>query len=146
MSRDRTNRRALNRRIGKYVKVTLTNAQLLALNTTPVQLVGALPNFVHTFDHMYITVPAQVTGATIGSATNLQVRYTNASGVQVSTNLSVTGLFDQTTLVQGYASDVGNYLTTVNAAFVLYLAGANVTGMTGTASIRLYYSTLPAQL
>lgn len=146
MSLSRTNRRSLNRRIRKYAKINLTNAQLLALHTTPVTLVAAMPNFVHLLEDYYITVPAQTTGATIGSATNLQVFYTNSSGVQVSQNLTVTGLFDQTSLVQGHAGAANSYLPTVNAPLVIYLAGANVTAMTGTASLRVYFRTVPAQL
>lgn len=146
MSLSRTNRRALNRRITKYMKFTLTNAQMLALNGTPITILAALPNFVHIVDALYLTCPAQVTGATIGSATGMVLKYTNGSGAAASGSAPVTGFLDQTTLTQSFADAAGTALPVANAAIVIQMAGANVTAMTGTVSGRLYFRTLPAQL
>jgi len=142
----RLTNKAENRRDMKYVKVTLTNAQMLALNTTPITVVSGITNFVHIVDSVYATCPAQTTGATIGSATGIVLKYTNGSGTSVTNSMPVTGFIDQTTLQQSFAIGVTGHLPTTGAPVVAYMAGGNVTGMTGTVSMRVYYRTFPAQL
>lgn len=147
MSASRTNRRSLNRRIEKYVRFSLTNAQMLALNTTPITVVTAPPaGFAHVVYAMYLTCPAQATGATIGSATGLVAKYTNSSGASVTQSAPVTGFLDQTTTVQAYASEANSYLPVAAAPIVLYMTGANVTGMTGGITGRIYIKTLPISI
>jgi hypothetical protein len=140
--------KANNRRNGKYVKVTLTNSQMLALNTTAIQVVPAPPstNQTNVVQAVYATCPAQTTGATIGSATGIALKYTNSSGVTAVT-IPVTGFIDQTTAQQAYSvPSSSGHLPAAGAPVVAYMAGANVTGMTGTVSLRIYYQTFPATL
>ena len=139
--------KASNRRNTKYVKVTLTNAQLLALNTTPITVIPAPgANLTNVIQNVYATCPAQTTGFTIGSATGIAFKYTNSSGV-TSCTLPVTGFIDQTTLQQAATLPASaGHLPAANAPIVAYMAGANVTGGTGTVSFRIYYATYPAQL
>jgi hypothetical protein len=74
--------------------VTLTNAEMLALRATPKQLVAAPgAGFALIFTGGHITI--DYTGAYTESADNLAVRYTNGSGVQVST-IEATGFLDAT--------------------------------------------------
>lgn len=142
-TRYRTSNKALNRRIDKYVKLTLTNAQMLALFTTPVTIIPAVAGFAHIVSEVYATLPAQATGATIGSSTGIILKYTNGSGSAVSGTIPVTGFLDQTANTQAFADASSAYLITPNVPIVITMSGANVTGMTGTVSFRVYYKTLP---
>jgi hypothetical protein len=119
----------------QYATVNLTLTQLLALYTTPISLVAA-PGAGKLLEFLSAVVEFVYGSAafTIGSATNLTVKYTNASGAAASATLAVTGLFDQTattlsTLLPAAAIGV------TNAALVLSLAVANMTAGTGGSAI-----------
>lgn len=147
MSLSRTNRRSLNKRIEKYVKVTLTNAQMLALNATPVSVLAAPPaGFVHIIDRIYATKIAG-TAYTIGSNAGIDFKYTNGSGAIVVTALPTTGFLDSTSATQSLADGAATVLPVAAAAIVAQSKTAEVTG-TGAPgiSLRIYFRTVPSAL
>lgn len=74
--------------------VPITNAEMLALRATPKQLVAAPgAGFALIYEGGHITI--DYTAAYTESADNIAVRYTNGSGVQVSTT-ETTGFLDAT--------------------------------------------------
>jgi len=146
MSLSRTNRKSTNRRIEKYVKVTLTNAQMLTLNATPISVIAAPPaGFVHIIERIYATKAAG-TAYTIGSNAGIDFKYTNGSGAIVTTALPTTGFLDQTTAITS-STDAAATVLPVNGAIVAQSKTAEVTG-TGAPSIqlRIYFRTLPIAL
>jgi hypothetical protein len=147
MSLNRTNRRSLNRRIDKYVKFSLTNAQILALNGTPITVLAAPPaGYVHVVSKIYCTKAAG-TAYTIGSNAGIDFRYTNASGATTVTTLPTTGFLDQTTAQQSFADASNTVIPVAAAAIVANSKTADVTG-TGAPGIngRIYYELFPATL
>lgn len=125
----------------KYIEVELTAAQILALNTTAATLVPA-PGADKYLELESIVLMYNYGGTayTIGSATNLQVKYTNNAGAAASATQAVTGMIDQATDQVRLLPQNGTAITpVVNAALVLGLAGANVTAGNGTITARVTY-------
>lgn len=146
MSLSRLNRKSTNRRIAKYIKVSLTNAQLLAMNATPITVIAAPPTgFVHIIDRIYGTKIAG-TAYTIGSNAGIDFKYTNSSGV-VCANLPTTGFLDQTTAQQSSTVQTAGLIPVANAVVVAQSKTAEVTGTGAPAiSLRIYFRTLPVAL
>ena len=144
MSSQRTNRKSINRRIEKYVKVTISNTAALSLNGTPAVIIPALAGFTHVIDTIYATKAAG-TAYTIGSNAGFDFKYTNSSGT-VAANLVSTGFIDQTTIQNAIATPV-NVVSVGGAQIVMQSKTADVTG-TGAPSIvlRVYYRDLPIAL
>lgn len=144
MSLSRTNRKSLNRRIDKYVKVSLTNAQILALNATPIAVLPApvSTGYVHLIDSVYATKAAG-TAYTIGSNAGIDFKYTNGSGA-FAINVATTGFLDQTTAALSF-SDAGTGVLPVAGAQIV--AQAKTASPTGTGapgiSMRIYFKTVP---
>ena len=120
--------------LGKYVqehvvKKTITSAQLLALNATPVELVPAPgANKAIEFISMLVHKPAGTAYAGIAAGEDLAVKYTNGSGAQVNTSLETTGFLDQTTAQSRLSrSIVTEYTPVANAALVLQLLSGEIT-------------------
>lgn len=110
--------------------ILITNGQVLNLNSTPATLLPAYgANTVTEIVSVVLKYNYVTAAFTIGSATNLQVKYTDASGAAITTTQAVTGMLDQTTNQLRLLPLNGTAYTPVaNAAVVLSLAGANVTG------------------
>jgi hypothetical protein len=113
----------------QYAEVEISSAEILALFTTPKVLV-ATPGAgkVLEFISLLLAYDYNTTAYTIGAATDLQVKYTDAAGAAVSTTGSVTGFLD------GLADDLRAFdkleatvTPVVDAPLVLTLAGANPT-------------------
>lgn len=136
------NTAALDPNTIQYVTGSLTTAQVKALSTTAVPVIAA-PGankivVLHSLLLQYIYVTAAYT---IGSATNLQAKYTDNSGAAASGTQAVTGMLDQASnqvrLMQANPTSV---TPVANAAVVLALAGADVTTGSGTISYFATYS------
>jgi len=113
----------------QYAEVEITTGEILALFTTPKELVAApAAGNVLEFVSLLLAYDFNSAAYTIGGATNLQVKYTDAAGVAVSTTEAVTGFLD------GVADDLRSLdkleasVTPADAApLVLTLAGADPT-------------------
>lgn len=109
--------------------VTVTSAELLALATTPKELVPApgAGKFLMFVGAQFVLDYNSV--AYTESGDNLGIKYTNASGVQVSNTIETTGFIDQTadTITNAIAaSDVIVAASgAVNQALVLDNLGSN---------------------
>jgi hypothetical protein len=113
----------------KSLKKTITSAQLLALNATPVELIPA-PGAGNLIEFMSAAVdkPAGTAYAGIAGGEDLAIKYTNSSGAQVNTSLETTGFLDQTTeQTRLTRSIVTEYTPVVNAALVLHLLTGEIT-------------------
>ena len=113
----------------QYAEVEISAAEILALFTAPKELVAAPgAGKVLEFISLQLAYDWNTTAYTIGTATDLQVKYTDATGAAVSTTEAVTGFLD------GVADDLRSLdklevsvTPVVNAALVLTLAVANPT-------------------
>lgn len=116
-------------------KVTITSAQLLALNATPQELVPAPgAGFALIFRGMQVQKPAGTAYAGIAAGEDLSVKYTDGSGAEQG-ECETTGFLDQTTdqirFVKPYhaASGISSITPVANAALVLHLlVGEIITG------------------
>lgn len=124
--------------IAQRVTVTLTSAQILALFTTPVTVVGA-PGANKYISVDEVLVRAPLAGATAYAGANaVEVRYSNGAGVKATGDIaaatlnSVTGQVDKT---------VGAATTAlvVNAPLVVAVPVANPTAGTGTVVLDVLY-------
>ena len=79
----------------RTVKVSLTNAQIKALATTPITLVAA-PAANHVLKFMGAMFELHAGSEALTEAgDNLGIKYTDAAGVQVSQTVEMTGFIDQ---------------------------------------------------
>ena len=113
----------------QYAVVEISSAEILALFTTPKTLVAAPGSGkVLEFISLLLAYDYNSVVYTIGAATDLQVKYTDAAGVAVSTTQAVTGMLDQATDQLRALDKLEASVTPVaNAVLVLTLAGANPT-------------------
>ena len=125
--------RAMQRTQRAYV--TITSAQLLALNATPIEIVAAPgTGKALIFEGMLIQKPSGTTYAGIAAGEDLSVKYTDGSGAEVA-QCEATGFLDQTTDQIRYvrahaAASAASQITPVaNAKLVLQmLVGEIITG------------------
>lgn len=134
----------------QYVDVSLTNAEMLALRATPKTLVAA-PAAGSVNEFISISLFFDYTGAYTESADNMAVRYTNGSGVVVSSTIEATGFVDATadTMVRGVAiTDAIVAKTGCDAqALVLHNTGDGEYGGGNAANVvraRVAYRVVPA--
>lgn len=126
--------------------VTLSNANILALHTTPIELVAApgagkvlvLENVIGR--HIVAGTPAAF--ANIVAGDDLNIRYTDGSG-GIAATLETTGWLDTTADALQYAAHATSVKPVANAALVASLGGAIDTG-TGTIKLRLRYRVEPS--
>ena len=118
----------------QYAEVEISSAEILALFATPKTLVAAPgAGKILEFISLLLAYDYNTIAYTIGTATNLQVKYTDASGAAVSTTQAVTGMLDQATdQLRSLDKLEASVTPVVNAALVLTLAVANVTAGDGT--------------
>lgn len=129
----------------QVAEVAVSNAELLALNATPKTLVAApgennLLEFISAVCHYNY----DTTAFTPGSATDLQVKYTDGSGTAVSATRAVTGFLDQASDETYYIPPVGTSAVDVNGGIneplVLTLAAAEMSdGGSSTMTVRIAY-------
>lgn len=132
----------------QYADVTITASQIKALATTPIALVAAPPaGSAHLFmGAMFkLNYGSEVFAE---SGDNLGIKYTNASGVQVSVTIETTGFIDQSFDTITNAIPVINTIVAATGAeaqaLVLDNLNANITGNASddsTVTVRTYYVT-----
>jgi hypothetical protein len=113
----------------KAERVTITSAQLLALNATPITLVSA-PGSGKALEFVSAVVykPAGTAYAGIAGGEDLAIKYTDGSGAQVNTSLETTSFLDQTTAQLRITRPIVTEVVPVaNAALVLQLLVGEIT-------------------
>jgi hypothetical protein len=136
----------------KFVNVTITTAQLKALNATP-QTILAAPgaNLANVIDSIVAYKAAGTAYAGIAGGEDLSVKYTDASGLEVL-EIETTGFLDQTTAQTRYASSfaaasgISSITPVANAAMVMMLLSGEITTGDSDLKLRVYYRTVPTTL
>jgi len=133
---------------GNYVDVTITTAQILALNATPQTIVGA-PGANKAIIPMGVVLYLpfnSVAYSGIASGEDFSFKYTNASGAEVL-QVETTGFLDASASAVRFAQPNATLLTPVaNAAIVLHLLSGEVAAGNSPLKIRFYYRTVPTVL
>lgn len=132
-------------------KLTLSSAQLLALDATPIDLLAAPgAGFFIDFHSLVVTKPAGTAYASVGAADDITIRETDGSGLVLAT-IETTGFLDsaavQTRTVNGLraASGVSDVTRLDNAKLVLFLGG-NITTGTSPLHFYVYYRVVPSSV
>jgi hypothetical protein len=131
----------------KAVDVTVTTAELLALNTTPKALVaapGAGRVLIPAAAYMFLDYNSTAYAGIVAGA-DLAVRYTNGSGA-IALTVETTGFLDQTSdqyrFTFGAASPAatgGGFAPVANAALVLHMTTGNIATGNSPLYVRVYY-------
>jgi len=129
------------------VDVAITSTELLALQTTVKELVAAPgANKILAFKYAAWFLDYNSTAyAGIAAGENLDIRYTDASGVLVGAQETV-GFLDQTSdkhaiTYPAVTSGVTDIIAVTNAALVACLSGAIITG-NSPLGVRVFYDTI----
>lgn len=122
--------------------LTITSAQLLALNATPITFLAAQGANTIIVPQMLIAQHAGGTAyAGIAAGEDIQLKYTNASGAAAFPILETTGFLDQTTAQRRIVGgDATNITPVVNAALVVHLLTGEITTGNFPLDLRLFYS------
>jgi len=129
----------------RSIQVSLSNAQVLALFTTPVEVIPAPgANASILLESVIVYKPASA-AATIGSATNLTLGY--AGGTALTGTQAVTGFLDQTTAQTRLMYQAITSITpTANTGITIRLAGADVTSIDSGIIVLVNYVIFPTVL
>jgi hypothetical protein len=131
----------------KYVDITITSAQLLALNATARQVIAAPGAGLAIVPIGVLAYKAAGTAyAGIASGEDISFKYTNSSGAEVA-QMETTGFLDQTTAQARWAYPSAANLTPVaNAAVVAHLLTGEITTGDSDLKLRLFYRVIPTTL
>lgn len=137
----------------KGIKIGLTNAELLALNTTALTVIpGEIGRIIRPVYFHFRKNPG--TAYTLGAATHFKLKWVDSSGTECG-SITVSGLLDTTAEKRGFFDGMGgaaggyNNFTTaltttiIGAKVVLHMAGGNVSVGTGSGEATIYYISLP---
>lgn len=104
-------------------EVTLTSAQILALNTTPITLVPA-PGAGKVIDVMGIVAKLTYNSAAYATNTTMEFRYTNGSGAKVATDMAslLTATANKTNICHALSTEI---VAVENAPIVVDVATGN---------------------
>lgn len=130
----------------QYKDTTITAAQVKALATTPIELVAA-PGAGAAIMFMGALFKLNYGSEVFAeSGDNLGIKYTNASGVQVSATVEMTGFIDQSADTYTRTIPANDAIVAAaaaeNQALVLDNLGSNITGNASndsTLGVRVYY-------
>jgi hypothetical protein len=133
----------------RSVDVTVTAAQMLALNATPKQLVAA-PGTGYALVFVGAVVFLDYNSAAyagIAAGEDLSVKYTDGSGLEVGA-LEATGFLDATADALRYVPPkaVAGITPVADAALVLHMLTGEVTTGDSPVKLRVYYRRVPAVL
>lgn len=140
----------LDHMIERYADVTVSTAELLALNATPKQLVaapGAAYALILTGALLYLPY-ATIAYNGIAAGEDLAVKYTNGSGLQVA-SCEATGFLDATAdafrWMHSYraASGVSDIVAVANAALVLQMLTGEIATGNSPLKVRTFYRRVP---
>lgn len=136
----------------RITDVTLTTAQVLALNATPIEVLPAPgAGFAQILVGAIIHKPAGVAYAGIAAGEDLALNYTNGAGLQVA-SLELTGFADstavQTRWMHSYraASLVSSITPVDNAIIVAQILVAEIITGDSDFLLRLYHRIIPTVL
>lgn len=130
---------------------TITTAQLLALNTTPITVVPAAPaGFANVFESAAVYLPYNSIVYTIAAGKDLSFRYTDGSGLQLG-GVETTGFLDTAAsairLSLAYrivsATAVSDITPVTAAPIVLHMLSGNVTAGNSDLHVKVYYTLMP---
>lgn len=144
-----------NQPYSKSIDFTLTVAQLLALNATPIEVLPALPAGKAYANVRCVAVKKAGTAYTVATNKDITFRYTNASG-QCLCAIETTGFLDQTTKQIRYCpssdwatnapSSLGNYAPVESANVVAAMTTGEITTGNSDLNLRIYFSVVPTSL
>lgn len=135
----------------QYADVTVTSAQLLALNATPRTILTApAAGFANVLVDVVAYKAAGVAYAGVASGEDLAVKETDASGAVLAT-IETTGFLDQVTAQTRYAAAYKaasgvNSATPSALALVLHLLSGEIITGDSDLKLRVYYRTVPTTL
>jgi hypothetical protein len=128
--------------------VTVSTAELLALNATPKTLVaapGAGFALVPTGMVLFLDFNSVVYNG-VAEGEDLSVKYTDGSGTEAM-QIEATGLLDASADAVRYAKPPTTLLTpTANAALVLHMLSGEIATGNSPLKVRIYYRVIPATL
>lgn len=136
----------------RVTDVTVTSAQILTLNATPVTLIAAPgANKAIIFTGAVLATAGGTAYAGIAATEEFSFKYTNAAGLNVST-VETTGWLDQTTAQVRWAQPHTRTITTdvpeevvpvANAALVAHMVVGEITTGNYNIRIRIFYRVVP---
>lgn len=122
----------------EFAEVTVSSAEVLALNASPKTLVAA-PGAGYLLEFLGAVIILDYNSVAydgVASGEDLVIKYTNGSGAAVSTTLETTGFIDQTSdqirTIKPLATDI---TPAANAALVLHMLTGEIA--TGNSPLRL---------
>jgi hypothetical protein len=133
----------------RMVEVTVSSAEILALNATPKTLVAAPGAEKVLVFHSAVAILDYNSAAYAGIAAgeDLAIRYTDGSGAVASTTLETTGLLDATSdQLRTHKAIVTDLTPVANAALVLHLASGEVTTGNSPMRYKVFYSVISTGL
>jgi hypothetical protein len=135
-----------------YRDVTISSAELLALNATPKELVPAPgAGFALVLDSVVAYKAAGTAYAGIAAGEDISIRYTDGSGTELA-EIEATGFLDQATAQTRFAypfraaSGISSVTPTANAALVAHMLTGEITTGDSDLKMRVYYRILPTTL
>lgn len=142
----------LEEQVQRVASVTVTSAEVLALNATPVSLIAAPgANKALIFEGAVLFKAAGTAYAAVAAGEDLAIKYTDASGDEVG-QAEMTGFADQTTAQVRYirphtaASGVSDITPVANAALVAHMLVGEITTGDSDFDFRIYYRIVPTVL
>lgn len=139
---------SLDASVQRSVDVTVSSAELLALNATPKTIVAAPGSGLAIIPISAVLFLDYNSAAYAGIAAgeDLAFKYTNAAGTQIF-SVEATGFLDATADATRYADAGASLLTpTANAAVVLHMLTGEITTGDSPLKIRFFYRVVPTTL
>lgn len=136
----------------QFADVTISSAQLLALNATPRQILAAPgAGLANVLIDVVAYKAAGTAYAGIAAGEDLSIKYTDASGLEVA-EIETTGFLDQATAQTRYAtafraaSGISSITPVANAALIMMLLSGEITTGNSALKLRVYYRVVPTTL